>query len=410
SALNYPKIAFNLVNDGKSLFKTNGNGKLDQVIAQVYNLEIAQNTKPFLISNNDFKISGYLSNHHATKNNKRSINIFINQRLVYNKELINTIIKSYGQYLMERRYPIVVINIECDYKLVDVNVHPAKREVRISKIEDLLSLIEQGISEHFKLKQETFIKQVHYQQPQLFNEAIKINTIPTSSISSTRAYNHNIQEEAKQDLNEEIINYEVNDHLEVTTKLPVYRNFKVLGQFSATYIIATSDLGLHLIDQHAAMERINYEKMVKDYQTNTYYELITPLIINLTLSEKTKLIDLTSNLKDLGFSFEIMHNNDIIFRKIPTWINQDHALEYVEQALSYLLGFNKDNITNIKQEELIQAACKNSLKANQILSLIEQQTLLDDLLKTNNYDHCPHGRPIILSYSINDVEKLFKRI
>jgi DNA mismatch repair protein MutL len=166
-ALTYTNIAFSLINDSQVLIQTNGNNNILQVVNSIYSLDVVKGLEKFEASNSDFKINGYISNRETTRSNKNHINIFVNKRLVLNKELINAIIEGYQDYLMERRYPIVFLNIYCDYQLIDVNVHPAKLEVRISKIEELLKLIEDSIKNFFKIKRDEFIQMEKIVQPSL---------------------------------------------------------------------------------------------------------------------------------------------------------------------------------------------------------------------------------------------------
>ncbi|MDF9867032.1 DNA mismatch repair protein MutL [Bacilli bacterium PM5-3] len=436
-ALTYPNSAFLLTNDNKTLVNTSGNGNLLQVINGVYSLDITQNMEELSFENDDFKVVGYIGNNKATRSNKRGINVFINNRLVFNKELENAIIRGYGEYLMEKRYPVVVLNIKCDYQLIDVNVHPAKLEVRISKLNELLNLLEESIRDKFNLIKKEFITKPKFIQPSMeftyvkrdnkndeinypnSNKPSKINeTISSFEIEEPNIFKtRNKKEETDIEIDFEKSSDFVEEKVISTPKIvdiepEILIQFNVIGQFDATYILAQSEKGLHLIDQHAAMERINYEKILNKVNAETfdYQDLTVPLIIPLTLSEKVKVLVLSKVLKEIGIKVEEQANNDLIVRQIPLWVDLENANAYIQQTIDYVLELNNVKITDIKKENLIMASCKMSLKANQVLTLDEQQTLVDNLLKTNNYDHCPHGRPIIVTFSKTEVEKMFKRI
>ena len=445
-ALTYPDIAFTLTNDGKTLINTIGNNSLLQVINNVYSLETAQNMEELNTENADFKLSGFIGNRHATRSNKRAINVFVNKRLVFNKELENAVIRGYDDYLMEKRYPIVVLNIECDFQLIDVNVHPAKLEIRISKLNELLQLIEDSIKEKFNLIKKEFINKPSFIQPSMEftyvkreddnttinypnsgNKSKQINEtvdndfeieaphiFQTESIKEENVEKEIVEEQVidnKKD-DEEISNVVEINNAELKKEYQATIQFNVIGQFDATYIIAQSERGLHLIDQHAAMERINYERLLENVRKGDYdfQELTTPLIIPLTLSEKVKVLVLKKVLNEIGINIEEQANNDLIVRQIPTWIDLENANGYIQETIDYVLELQNVKITDITKEKLIMASCKMSLKANKVLTLNEQQALLDQLVKTDNYDHCPHGRPIIVTFSKTDVEKMFKRI
>ncbi len=447
AALAYPEISFTLINDNKELLKTNGNNNILEIISKVYSLDIAANMEEISFQNNDFKVSGYISNKYATKANKKAINVFINKRLVYNKEIIKAILDGYGTYLMEHRYPIVVLNIEMDYQLVDVNIHPAKLEVKVSKILDLCRLLEDAIRKHFQIKQKTFIQKETVNQKQMdfvyqhsnnnINYPSGVNKtsqsheilITNQSITNDRSLDNNeneeivsIEENKKDFVYQSPTNETIKEKLSDTIKENAVREsydikmqmikFNVIGQYNGSYILASNEKGLHLIDQHAAMERINYEKikeatLSEDYQ---YQELLTPIVLELSLAQKTKILTFIDVFKSLGLELEQLANNDLIIRRVPTWIELDQANLYLENITNKIFSLDRIDINKIKKDDLIQASCKMSLKANTYLSLDEQQALIDELVLYPDYDHCPHGRPIIISFTLYEIEKMFKRI
>lgn len=446
AALAYPEIAFSLNNDNKEIIRTDGKGDVLAIIAKVYSLDIATNMEELSFQNNDFKVSGYISNKHATKANKKAINIFINKRLVYNKEIIKAIIDGYGTYLMEHRYPIVVLNIEMDYQLVDVNIHPAKLEVKVSKILDLCRLLEEEISKHFNLKQKAFIQKEAVDQKQIdfiyqsnnnisypsgINKTSKSQETPVTNRPSFKdnSLNHHERETiVSLDENKQAFVYQsstdeaIKERLSETIKEHTIREsydikkqtikFNVIGQYNGSYILASNEKGLHLIDQHAAMERINYEKikeatLQEEYQ---YQELVAPIVLELSLAQKTKILAFQDSFTQLGLELEQQVNNDLIIRRIPTWIDLAQVNIYLENIVNKILSLERVDINKIKKDDLILASCKMSLKANTYLNYDEQQALLDELLLYDDYDHCPHGRPIIISFSLFEIEKMFKRI
>lgn len=399
-ALAYPNIAFTLTNNNKIIFKTKGDNKILPIIAKIYTDEVAGNLIEVQAKNNDFKISGYISNNKVSRSNKKGINVFLNKRLIKNKSLEKAIINGYDQYLMEKRFPYVILDITCDYQLIDVNVHPSKKEVRISQIDSLEELIEDMIRRKLSIKQKEFVKQV-VEEKQTEIEFVYQNKIEEKEQPVKIEDIPYIKEEVIQE------EYQVKEEIKETNI-----SFKALAQFASSYIIAQSHHGLHLIDQHAAMERINYEKKLKLFkqQEFTYQTLLIPMVIDLTLAEKTKLLTYEQKLASMGLRFEYLANNDLIIREIPSWISYEKANESIQQVIDYLLAQNKINPLTINDEALISASCKMSLKANHYLSLLEQQNLINQLILTENYDHCPHGRPIIITLSLGDIERMFKRI
>lgn len=424
-ALGYPHIAFSLTNDEKTLLKTNGRDDMLAVIHEVYGLNIAKNMEPVAFGNDDFKVSGYLSNNQVTKGNKKAINIFVNNRLINNTELVNSIIDGYDDYLMERRLPIVVLNINCDFQLIDVNVHPAKREVRLSNQKELINLIIQAIKEHFRIKvakSKVFVKQVpqetlvfeEYQPTQVSPMVVAEPNLNTEVYQAAEVSNqYRIEDIQLSSMVDTIV-----DKSELTVENAVvsvpenYLELDVIGQFNATYIIAQSQKGLHLIDQHAAMERINYEQMLQTFneaQVNKQ-DLLVPVVVHLTLEEKMKLAENKNMLNQLNLHYEEQANHDLLFRSIPLWIKSDQVQEVIENIINYLIDNKTVSKTSVNKEQIILAACKTSLKANHVLTTAQQKHLVDSLMKTSNYDRCPHGRPIMLTYTPYEIDKLFKRI
>ncbi|MDR1781878.1 MAG: DNA mismatch repair endonuclease MutL [Bacilli bacterium] len=411
-SLMYPNIAFSLTNDGKNILTTSGNNNIIEILNAIYGLDIAENMNYFKTNNDDFMIDGYYSNKDITRSNKRAIYLFINKRLIQDNNIVQAIIDGYDTLLMERRFPIVILNITCDNQLVDVNVHPAKKEVRLDKKNELCNLITNTLKDKLSIR------------PTLFNKAIdnnKINNMQfnfnSNDIESKNYQNNNtnnkiisevVTEDYSNTLKDNDINNESNNIKEDTNRNYL---FDVIGQFACTYILISNEKGLQMIDQHAAMERINYENIKNNFNKElTYYDLIVPIIINLSFSESIKIMEFKDYLIDLGLNFEVQANNDLLIRSIPSWIEEDKAQEVIENIVSKLLEYKKIIPFDIVKDDLILASCKMSLKANTKLSNLEMTNLVNRLLNCSNNDHCPHGRPIFLTLTLNDIEKMFKRI
>lgn len=431
-ALSNPHISFNLINNNKPLLKTNGDRDILKVAFNVYGLEVVKNLETVNDKSNDFKIEGYLSNDKVSRNNKRAINIFVNDRLIYNNNIIKAITEAYSSYLVERRYPIVILKVSCDPKIIDVNVHPAKLEIRISQEQQLIDLIKSMIRNNFKLAEQKFVKRVDdFVQPSMsFENNTAFNYPNTSKIirDNENSLNNLVKEETREYLIEEISKEDVVEEKEEMIENKIieenkiveikedikqeYIQFDVIGQFDSTYILAQSINGLHIIDQHAAMERINYEKILKEFneKQDDNIELLTPIIINLTFSEKIKLQENQFALDELNIEIEYQSNNDILIRSIPSWIEHNNVQNVMENIIEYLVGNKKIKKDTFKKEDLISISCKKSLKANHYLTLDEMKHLVNELVRTSNYMHCPHGRPIIITFSKYEVEKMFKRI
>ncbi|MDR3215240.1 MAG: DNA mismatch repair endonuclease MutL, partial [Bacilli bacterium] len=282
-ALAFPQIAFNLRCDQNDVINSNGNGDMIAIINSIYGFEVASNMVEFSNDNSDFKINGYLSNKEVTRSNKNGIMIFINNRLIYDKQLRQSIIDGYYTLLMERRFPIVIIKITCDFQLIDVNVHPAKKEVRINKKEELQLMIKETITNKLKLRKPIFNNKVNIvnetlpfdDQPSCDNPLIKDHKINYPN-HRNESLDHIIEDE-----NKEITLNKLSSSLESDKPLDSDYHHEekpslnkvfldVIGQFALSYIIACDEEGLCLIDQHAAMERINYERLKEDFNNNDF--------------------------------------------------------------------------------------------------------------------------------------------
>lgn len=388
-ALANPDISFILYNDNKELLNTDGSGDLLKVINKVYDLNTAKKMIYIEASDDEYDISGYISYPEVTKSNRNHITTFVNGRLVKNYELIKTINDSYHTYKPEDKYPIVVLNIDVDFSLVDVNIHPTKQDIKFGKIEELKELISNTISN--KLKEVLLIPEVKT----LEEKGLKNYEEITLNID-----NLFVKEEVKEENKEEIIESKI----ELPMIYPV-------GLIKGTYIVCQNELGMYLIDQHAANERINYEYYLKEIPSSKTQEtLLIPITIELTKKEFIIVKENINILRVLGFEVDEFGANSFIFRSHPIWLKKDYEEEAIKKIVELISLIEKDfNKEKFMENVAITLSCKLSVKANQNISLEEMETLIDNLRKTNNPYTCPHGRPTIIFYSNYELERLFKR-
>lgn len=399
-ALAYPNVSFTLYNEDKVSFYSSGKGNVLEIISSLYGLDVAKNMNKFEGSNDDFTISGYTSSLGVSRSNKSGIITILNGRCVRLIGAINSIIEAYKTYLSDDRYPITIINIETDYSLVDVNVHPSKQEVRLSKELELKELIFDSIKDVFTVKNiapKVSFKEEKKEQTTLSIDDFRVNV---SEYTPTLTINENL-------VNERIGVYENND--ESLTK----KRLTPLGQYIAKYIIASDSDNLYIVDQHAAAERINYELFTKkfnDMSTWTYTDLLVPMVVTLTSKESAILVESLDVLKNVGITIEEFGENSFRVTSIPTWMKEVDSNDYLDEIIEQVVSGNKKiDLIDLRIHVISTLACKASLKANKVLSYMEMQTLLDNLLKCDNPYTCPHGRPTTLIYSTSDLDKLFKR-
>ena len=511
-ALSYPNVSFELHVDDKITFKTYGDGDVHKILSKIYNMSVARNMINFSGNNDDYKVYGYISVPDETRASKNYINIFINGRYIRNYIIQNSIIDAYGTLLMKNRYPLCVINIDMDPILLDVNVHPTKQEVRLSKEAELISLIKGAISERlanytyipqgmnnvltkkekaniekfnfldeldnkFGMQTEenntslfnkgqneaNFVKEgdiffgedndIHKLQEELNSnneshirrQQIEISgmesSLPDLSYTARPRENYNKygdkptkkeienfmnfskREEIGEATKEEISNTKVKDnsHFDEIKNLKIVQDesmevktlpdLKVLAQIFKTYILSEADNKLYLIDQHAAAERYNYEKLQRDFIDRKNYkkQMLIPMMFDFSIEEAAEIRNNFEKFTELGIDFEEFGDNSYVVREFPGWIEEDEE-EMIKIIVERVLNNNKITFNELRNDAIAMASCKMSIKANQILSEVEMNKVISDLYKCKNPFTCPHGRPIITKMEKKDLEKMFKRI
>ena len=529
-ALSYPNVAFELHVDGKITFKTYGDGDVHKILSKIYNMGVARNMIEFSGNNDDYKVFGYISVPEETRASKNYINIFINGRYIKNYGIQNAIIDAYGTLLMINRYPLCVINIEMDPILLDVNVHPTKQEVRLSKEAELIRLIKEVIAERLsnytyipqgmnnvltkkekaKIEKINFLDELdnkfgdvednvifseekkepkvdveversfsdnqeestsHVVQEDEFlfggdlltnsdeekilvqskentyvqrNKTQKIKSdLPDLSYSSHPRDNRNkfgdkptkkeienfmnfskkVDNSSYDDRAEKVVSNVVKDDSHFNeikdakivqdndTKVRTLPDLKVLAQIFKTYILSEADNKLFLIDQHAAAERYNYEKLQREFIERKNYkkQMLIPLMFDFSVDEAAEVRNNLEKFEELGIAFEEFGDNSYVVREFPGWIEEDEE-QMIKIIVEKVLRNNNITFNELRNDAIAMASCKMSIKANQVLTDVEMNKVISDLYECKNPFTCPHGRPIITKMEKKDLEKMFKRI
>ena len=402
-ALSYPDISFTLTNDEKVLLNTDGKGNLLKVINNIYGIDI---TKKMIEVNNtdgEYEITGYISMPEVTKSNRNSIITIVNGRIVRNQEINKCINDSYHTYKPDDRYPIVILKIEIDTSLVDVNIHPTKQDIKFSKLEELKTLISETIEE--TLKNIRLIPKIENKEEVIF----PIN----NTINNIKPIDYSIKEDKKVEeltLNLEYIKEETNNYQEKIEKEKVPALYPI-GLVKGTYIVCQNELGMYLIDQHAANERINYEYYYYALNnSNESIDMLIPINIELPTNEYLILKENLELLRSMNFDIEEFGINSFIIRGHPTWLPKGNE-ELAIRKIIELVIMKEKNFDRLKFNDRVAMtiSCKASIKANDNISLDEMEHLIEKLRNCNNPYTCPHGRPTIIFYSNYELEKLFKR-
>ena len=406
AALSHTNIRFTLINDSKEVLKTTGSGDLLKTINDIYGVNISKKMLNVKGENDDYEIYGYISLPEITKSNRNHIITIVNGRVVKNSELNKVINDSYFKYKFENRYPVVVLEINVDPSLTDVNIHPSKMDIKFSNFEDLKELVKYSIMNALDS---------HFLAPTIDNSSLKVDNI-VSKIDTKeekeiiKEYVFDFDESdkiIKED--ENLYNYQVTDIQEEKREFPL---LEPVGQVCGTYIVCTSEKGMYLIDQHAAAERVNYEKYKKEMANPTHdtIDMLFPINIEYSKDEFIIIKERLDFIKSLGIEIEEFGNSSFIIRSHPTWFKEGLEELFIKSILEKIITMgNNFNLERFNDSISAMMACKASIKANEPISIEESKSLIEQLKKCDNPFNCAHGRPSIIHYPKYELDKLFKR-
>lgn len=459
-ALACPDIKFSLKHNGNTLFKTPGSGKMLDTIISIYGKELADSLVAVDYKDRYIYITGYIAKPTQYRSSRKYEIFFVNNRTVNNLFLNKGVELGYKGLLPPRKRPVVFLNLKLNQILVDVNVHPSKREIKFSRNEIIQDVITKGVkntlknvdlSPRFNIKNKTKKKNkkqsqhldfsknnTEQHQYNIENKAfsnkskdIKLNNnIYSNSIKEDKYNrnndskcennkNNNIAETKDNELENNISNNDNNYNETIAktlnnnekkqyTKNNQLQIDKIMGQIDNTYILAEADDGLLIIDQHNAHERILYDKLFKKYNKKNVKTqgLLVPININATLTEMEVINKYKNELDKLGIKIENFGGNSIVVQEIPVLFKKRSAEKVIKEIIDNLIDEGKV----LSQSEIIQQiitymACRGAVKAGNYLDKKEIKKLVEDLNKTSNPYRCPHGRPIVIHLSKDDIEK-----
>ena len=418
-ALSFPSIRFVLTNNDKELLNTSGDGNLLKVIYAVYGIDVTKKMIEISGENDDYVISGYIGYPEIAKTSRNVITTLVNGRVIKNLDLNRCLIDCYHTYIPKDKFPMIVLNIDVDPILIDINIHPQKMDIKFSKMESLKELITKVISS--KLKEVLLVPHANIRDLNTIYEvedSLSLNTI-----------NYDIDEEEETDKetspNLEELSFDFDNDNKITgTKTEEVveeekeeeTNYRIkemipVGIVHKTYIIAENSSGMYIIDQHAAAERINYEKVLNALLKDDYkiIDLLVPIRLEYPKDEFIRIKEHMDVLKSIGISLEEFGDNTFIVRSHPTWFFEGYEREAIEKIIAITLEKGEFDKEKFIYKTASTMACKMSIKANDYLDLSSAKILLDNLRGCDNPFTCPHGRPTIITYSNYDLERLFKR-
>ena len=449
-ALSHSDVAFVLKNNGKTLLKTAGNGNQKQTFSAIYGVKAAAKMISFNAKDLDFEVDGMVSYPELTRSNRNGISLLINGRYIRNFKLTKAVLNGYGSKLMVGRFPYAVINIRLDPLLCDVNVHPTKQEVRISKEPQLEKLISEGI--FARLSQENLIpnavKNLNHskrtgfsgEQTDLLEKSPKYKG-PVSAEVTAALVGESLDDrlDGKQNVlakdvrpiviskrtDLEKAELKIWDQKYVQKKTSVkdqeisaessqkrFPELRYIGQMHGTYLFAESEDGLYIIDQHAAQERCKYEYYRTEIGnvSSNQQRLLVPIVLTYPTTDSLKIEENLDKLANLGIELEDFGKNTYILRQHPTWFKQGEEEEIVREMIDMFLNDDKLTVAKFREKTAIMMSCKRSIKANHHLEEEQAKVLLKKLSACENPFNCPHGRPVLVHFTSKDMEHMFKRI
>lgn len=462
-ALAMPNISFKLLNNDRIILQTFGNNQLLEVISTIYGVEVAQSMNDIFNDNGFFKISGFISKPTSSRSNKNHIHLIVNKRMIRNAHVTNAIIDAYKNFMMIGRYPIVILNVEIDPSLVDVNVHPAKLEVRFSNEIELLNLIKETIEhrlqtmnlivdmglppqinkveeddlekkdllEHDIQNQKDEIKEddseidldkfdkMDFQFKTFNSEDLSIDGFKESFPKTPKEVPSfpNLEPKKEEPILREVFHqqkYTMQEDSGIIdeTERPKIPKIDYIGQLHGTYLLGQDETSFYVIDQHAAAERINYEKFSKELKNRNVisYELLIPIKLEYTLNEAIYIVEYIHELSLLGVKLEEFGGGTFMVREVPIWLFRGREKEFIEEIIFQMISNRKKEKHEFLDNLAKSLACKRSIKGNEYINKMQIEYLLTDLEKCSQPYTCPHGRPVIIRFSKTEIEKWFKRI
>lgn len=454
-SLAHPEIAFTLLNDGRELLKTTGTGELRQAIAGVYGIASAKKMVEISGEALDFQVTGYVSLPELTRANRNYISIFINGRYIKNFLLNRAILDGYGSKLMVGRFPLAIIDIQIDPYLADVNVHPTKQEVRISKEKELMQVIREAIAASLKeqelipdalenlakssihrakksiqtnlplqqtnlyydtQRQDFFVKEQMVEDSQADFQVVAKSGGDSANTSS--AVKQAQRPEVQADDRHESVDFANKAKLQKmlesleNEEVSIFPELYYFGQMHGTYLFAQGKEGLYIIDQHAAQERVKYEYYREKIGEvdNSLQQLLVPYLFEFSPSDAICLQEKMSLLEEVGLYLQPYGNHTFILREHPIWMKEEEIEFGVYEMCDMLLLTNEVSVKKYRAELAIMMSCKRSIKANHALDDYSARDLLVQLSQCKNPYNCPHGRPVLVHFTTGDMEKMFRRI
>ena len=458
-AISHPEISFRFIRDGKQVLITSGNGDLKSTVYSVLGKEMSDSLMSVDYSFNDMRITGFVSKPTASRKSRAGQYFYINNRIVKSKTAMAALEQAYKNTIMVGRFPACVLNIELNPAQVDVNVHPAKTEVRFANEKPIFDLVYYAVKT--AIENDRTVKEVEFKENPIYRQESKnvyqnndnksfqakfdffkkkdeppsqqvIKTKPRENFWQVEApkpeykiardqkpkarVDINIEYEEPEEIStaksedvpkeREIEKVVITDEKDNENFIP---NFKLIGEAFKTYLIVEIENELYFIDKHAAHERMNFEQFKAQATVETQM-LLAPVVVNLTKDEFIAISENVELIKKCGFEFEEFGESQIIVRAIPSLVDGDSVKDLMLEIAQKLLEHKTDILPDKIDWIYHSASCRGAVKAGDYTSRQEQEMFVKKLLSMPNIRFCPHGRPVFIKMSKYDIEKQFGRV
>ena len=466
-ALSHPEISFKFIHNNKNKIYTSGNGKVKDIIYHIYGRDVAGALIPLEAQNEDVKVTGFVAKPYVSRGNRNYESYFINGRYIKSSIIYKAIEEGYRTFTMKHRYPFVCLDFKIDQELLDVNVHPTKMEIRFRNGREIYELVVdavraallqkdlvqdvlketpkkkelpktkevkkpepfevnrrkeevQKVDQQGQAVQQQVEKQRQGVQQQIEKPSHPVKKTLTASEPSKNTkkptyagLNYNTQKkEFPQYKTDELSSNQMTLREDPVFSVQARPDRKILGQLFKTYWLIEYEDQLFIMDQHAAHEKVNYERLMKNFKEKEIYSqrLEPPMVVTVSMTEAEALTRYKDAFAGLGFTIESFGGNEYCIREVPANLYGIGERDLFMELLDAVSQENGTLDTEVIASKIATMACKMSIKGNQRVSLMEVEHLLDELMKLENPYQCPHGRPTIIKMSKYEIDKKFKRI
>ena len=464
-ALSHPKISFKFIHNNKNKIYTSGNGIVKDISYHIYGRDVAGALIPVQAQSEDVKVTGFVAKPYVSRGNRNYESYFINGRYIKSSIIYKAIEEGYRTFTMKHRYPFVCLDFKINQELLDVNVHPTKMEIRFRNGREIYELVvdtvkeallqkdlvqdvlretpkkkeqpktkevkkpepfevnrrkeetqkmDQTMKDFAKMRQSQTNQQGHRAKPEgMKQDRLKSESSQTAKKPTYAGLNYNTQKkEFPQYKTDELSSNQMTLREDPVFSVQARPDRKILGQLFKTYWLIEYEDQLFIMDQHAAHEKVNYERLMKNFKEKEIYSqrLEPPMVVTVSMMEAEALERYKDAFAGLGFTIESFGGNEYCIREVPANLYGIGERDLFMELLDAVSQENGTMDTEVIASKIATMACKMSIKGNQRISLMEVEHLLDELMKLENPYQCPHGRPTIIKMSKYEIDKKFKRI